>query len=63
MVKVISTAPHHSVVKEVVCRNCGSTLEYVPKDIKQGIHYDYTGGADYVRYIECPTCTHNVGVN
>jgi DNA-directed RNA polymerase subunit RPC12/RpoP len=62
MVKVISTVPHHSVVKEVVCRNCGSTLEYVPKDIKQEIHYDYTGGTDNFKFIECPTCTHKVGV-
>lgn len=62
MVKVISTVPHQSVVKEVVCKNCGSTLEYVPKDVQQKIHYDYTGGADYFSVIECPVCNHQIGV-
>lgn len=63
MVTVVSTVPHPSVVKEVVCRNCGSTLSYVPKDIKEQRHYDYGGGSDNYYYIECPSCNDKVFVN
>lgn len=62
MVTVVSTVPHPSVVKEVVCRNCGATLNYVPKDIKERIEGDYTGGRDVYRYIECPPCGNQVSV-
>ena len=48
MVTVVSTVPHPSVVKEVVCRNCGATLSYVPMDIKEEVHTDYGGGRDTV---------------
>jgi hypothetical protein len=52
MVKVISTEPHKSVVKEIVCKNCGATLQYVPKDIQGEKHYDYLGDCDdYYVYI------------
>jgi ribosomal protein S27E len=56
MVQVVSTTPHPSVVKEVVCRNCGSTLAYVPADVTEKIEVDYTGGRDVVKYITCPPC-------
>ena len=62
MVTVVSTQPHPSVVKETVCRNCGSTLQYVPRDVKEKYVSDYTGDRDLVRYIECPTCSHHLGV-
>jgi uncharacterized protein with PIN domain len=62
MVTVISTDPHQSVVKETVCRNCGSTLQYVPRDIKQRTVRDYLGDADVLQYIECPTCNKEVTV-
>lgn len=58
MVTVVSTVPHSSVVKEVVCRNCGATLQYVPNDIKEDYSTDYTGGKDYYKYIKCPPCGH-----
>lgn len=61
MVKIISTVPHSSVVKEVVCKNCGSTLSYVPMDIRQETHHDYGGGSDLFRYIQCPVCNNKVG--
>lgn len=62
MVTVVSTQPHPSVVKEIICRNCGSTLQYVPRDVKEKYVSDYTGDKDLVRYIECPTCSHHVGI-
>ena len=58
MVTVVSTVPHPSVVKEVVCRNCGATLNYVPMDIKEEVHTDYGGGRETYRYIQCPPCGH-----
>lgn len=62
MIKVISKIPHKSVVKKVVCKNCGSTLEYVPRDVKQGKHYDIDGGTETVFYIKCPECKEDVYV-
>jgi DNA-directed RNA polymerase subunit RPC12/RpoP len=62
MVKVISTDPHRSVVKEIVCKNCGATLQYVPKDIESERHYDYLGDSDEYRFIKCPPCGNKVGV-
>ena len=56
MVRVVSTTPHASVVKEVICRNCGATLEYVPADIQERTVSDYTGDKDVIRYIVCPPC-------
>jgi DNA-directed RNA polymerase subunit RPC12/RpoP len=62
MVTVVSTQPHHSVVKQVICGNCGSTLEYVPRDIKSRTVSDYTGDRDTVYYIQCPECNDKVTV-
>lgn len=62
MVTVVSTTPHASVIKEVICKNCGSTLQYVPADIKEEVHIDYTGGRDTYHHIICPPCGHKVNV-
>jgi DNA-directed RNA polymerase subunit RPC12/RpoP len=62
MVTVVSTIPHPSVVKEVVCKHCGSTLNYVPIDVKEDYTSDYTGDKDYYKYIGCPTCNNIVVV-
>lgn len=62
MVKVISSVPHKSVVKEVVCGNCGSTLEYVPADVKSRVVHDYGGGSDTYHHITCPSCHSDVDV-
>ena len=62
MVTVVSTTPHASVIKETICRNCGSTLQYVPADIKKEVHTDYTGGRDTYYHIVCPPCGHKVNV-
>jgi ribosomal protein S27E len=61
MVKVISTEPHHTVVKQVVCKNCGATLEYVPRDIKSRTYSDY-GGSDTDYFIKCPPCGNEIYV-
>ena len=55
-VVVISKTPDPSVIKHVVCRNCGAKLQYVPNDIKRYDGKDYTGGADGRTWIDCPNC-------
>lgn len=62
MVTVVSTQPHPSVVKEAICRNCGSVLQYTPNDVKESKSYDYTGGYDIVKNIVCPPCGKKVNV-
>lgn len=62
MVTVVSTVPHPSVEKEVVCRGCGATLKYVPNDIKAHTTRDYTGCMDTDYYISCPPCGNKVYV-
>lgn len=62
MVRVVKTDPHPSVVKEVICCNCGATLEYTPVDIKESYSTDYTGDRDYYKYIKCPPCGNKVTV-
>jgi hypothetical protein len=62
MVRVVKTEPAPSVVKEVVCRNCGVTLEYVPNDVKSEIHRNYGGESYRYDYIQCPACANKVGV-
>lgn len=62
MVTVVSAVPHPSVVKEVVCRNCGATLQYVPKDIQSITTRDYTGCSDTDYFITCPPCGERVHV-
>jgi RNase P subunit RPR2 len=62
MVRVISTQPHPSVVKETICKHCGAVLEYVPVDIKTRKEQDYTGGTDFIHFIICPPCGHKITV-
>lgn len=58
-IQVIDKGPHKSVVKEVVCTNCGATLAYTPSDVYTQVVRDYGGGADDVSTIRCPQCEHN----
>lgn len=62
MVRVVDPGPHHTVVKEVVCRNCGAKLEYVPRDIRSRRYTDYGGGSDTHHWIDCPPCGNEVAV-
>lgn len=62
MVVVINSKPDASVVKEIICKNCGVTLQYVLADVKRGETSDYTGDKDYYYYIICPPCGHKLHV-
>jgi DNA-directed RNA polymerase subunit RPC12/RpoP len=55
-VKVISTKPDASVVKQIVCRKCGARLEYTPLDVKEYSGRDYSGGPDGCTWVDCPNC-------
>ena len=63
MIKIIDDKPHPTVVKQVVCRNCGCTLEYTPNDVQKYVHHDYGGGSDTVYHINCLKCGHQVNVS
>ena len=62
MVTVVNRGPHQSAVKECICRNCGATLQYVPRDVKEKTARDYGGGSDTYYFIECPACNEQVFV-
>jgi len=57
MVQIVSSIPDRSVVKQVVCRHCGSTLEYVPSNVKEYHGKDYSGGSDGYEWVDCPHCS------
>lgn len=59
-ITVVKKEPHPSVVKEIICKNCGCTLQYTPNDELRDYHSDYTGGRDYYSYIDCPECANRV---
>ena len=61
--RIVSNIPHPSVVRELICTNCGVTLEYVPADIEERIEKDYTGGTDRIHFITCPSCKVKINVN
>lgn len=48
--------------KQVKCRRCGSTLEYVFTEIQERQCADYDGSRYVYRFIVCPACTNEVGV-
>lgn len=56
MVTVVSVTP-----KQVSC-GCGAVLSYTAQDIKEKVSYDYTGGRDLYRVIQCPVCNKDVVV-
>lgn len=63
MVTVVNKGPHPSVVKEVICRNCGSTLSYTPVDVTAVTSRDYDGHNSIDHHIVCPTCSNKVHVS
>jgi DNA-directed RNA polymerase subunit RPC12/RpoP len=62
-IRVIKKKPDRSVLKTIVCDNCGVTLEYTPKDVKTRNVTDYSGGSDGEEYIRCPECKEKVIIN
>jgi DNA-directed RNA polymerase subunit RPC12/RpoP len=61
MPKIINNKPDPSVVKNIICRNCGVKIEYVPNDIiplRRGT--DYSGGSDGADGFVCPNCKKNI---
>lgn len=62
MTRIIDEGPDPSVVKQVVCPNCGVKLEYVPKDTRHVNRSDYTGGVDTYLILDCPKCSHQIEV-
>jgi len=59
--KIIYKGPHESVVKKVVCKECGATIEYVPNDVETlWSGKDYDGGPDGATGFKCPQCGKNV---
>ena len=54
-VKVVETKPDPSVVKHIICKNCGAKLEYVPNDVKTK-HYTCMGEPSGSEYVKCPNC-------
>jgi DNA-directed RNA polymerase subunit RPC12/RpoP len=62
MVTVVNSAPHPSVVKEVICRKCGATLSYVPQDVMIDMTTDYPGSHNEWPYIKCPLCSNKISV-
>jgi len=59
-VKIIDEGPDPSVVKQIICKNCGVKLEYLPVDILDGTTSDYTGSKDIYHYINCLKCNKEV---
>ena len=55
-VKIIRPDPDPRISKQVVCGNCGATLEYVPADVKRRDGHDYGGGPDGCEWVDCPQC-------
>ena len=60
MVRLISEGPDPSVVKRVVCKNCGAMMEYVPADVMSKTVHDYGGGSDDYHFITCLKCQESI---
>lgn len=61
-IRIVEEKPDPSVVRKVVCRNCGVSIEYLPVDIQEGRDTDYTGSSDIYHFIECPKCKKEIRV-
>ena len=56
MVTIVNKEPDKSVLKEIVCGNCGVTLSYVPREVQSYHGTDYSGGSDGQEWVDCPNC-------
>ena len=41
-------------LKRVKCRDCGSTIGYLPEEVERHDGTDYTGSADGYERVKCP---------
>jgi len=62
-VTIIDEKPDSSVIKQVICKQCGVKLEYTPFDLKRESRTDYTGGSSIYEWIDCPKCGNNLTIN
>ncbi len=56
MVTIVNKEPDKSVLKEIICGNCGATLSYVPREVQSYHGRDYSGGSDGSEWVDCPNC-------
>ncbi|RJQ26741.1 hypothetical protein C4577_03035 [Candidatus Parcubacteria bacterium] len=49
-------------LKKVTCKNCGSILEYLPKDVKSEVLYSMAEYDGTYCWIKCPDCKEQVTV-
>jgi hypothetical protein len=59
-IRIIEKKPDKSVLKEVICRNCGVKLEYTPNDIRKYEGRDISGGPDGSWWITYPKCRERI---
>jgi len=59
-IRIVDDKPDESVVKRIVCRECGVKLEYLPIDVRRYEGKDYSGGPDGAEWIDCPQCNNEV---
>ena len=60
MVRIVKIEPSPEVVKQIVCRSCGATLEYLPLEVQSRHGTDIGGGPDGCEWINCPNCNKQV---
>jgi len=62
-VVIVDEKPDYSVIKRVICNNCGIKLEYTPDDVTKESRMDYTGSSDTYSFINCPKCKKDITVS
>lgn len=62
MVKIFNPEPDESVVKTIICRECGVKLQYVPYEVMNYTNRYYDGTSVDIRYIDCPNCVSRVHI-
>ena len=59
---VVDKGPDPSVVRKVVCQQCGATLAYTPRDVQFSTSAGIDGTYDTRSYIRCPKCKEIIDV-
>ncbi len=53
-IEVLDDKPDPSVLRIVICKNCGRKLRYAPIDVQSRVVTDYSGDSDTIYWIDCP---------